>query len=321
MDRETILKHTPLLGPAQDSALWSQMHRELLTASIAAAALGLSDYKQPLDIYHLLVGNVEPFEGNEFTQRGKRFEPFLALEYQHHTGHALETGLPLQIHGHLQFLGASPDARRVANIRHGAELKACNYRQAAKLGEEGSDEIFPEWLCQAEVQCLVCGFDLVDVFVMIDLHTYKLYQVQRNDDLIVEIAEGLTKFWEDVQARREPDLIPGHGSSKGLLHQLYDHHCDGVIVLSDREAELWARSQRLKEEIADAERERETIRNQMLDVLGTNAVGRLPQGTREITRSLVKPQYWQEADVSAAQMKVGQIKRNGYATLRERKAK
>lgn len=319
MDRDTILKHTPIVGPEQGTPEWLDDHRRLLTASICAAAIGESEYKQPLDIYHLLRGNVEPFEGNERTERGTRFEPFIAGEYEVETGHDVFRSLPIQYHGHFQFIGASPDARTM-NRKHGVEFKACNYRQAAKLGAEGTDNIFNEWLVQAQVQCLCYEFDVVDVFVMVDLHTYKLYRVERNDDLICAIVERLVEFWENTQAGIEPPFDPTHGNAKSLMDSLYGDTAQGEVHLGEADALRWAEYRRLGNVITDMEAERESLRNLVLQSMGTAKIGRLPLGKREVVRTVVKDSIWTPDDVRIAQEKQGEIKRRGGVRLTERDA-
>lgn len=59
-----------------------QDRKKWIGASEAAAALGYSAWKTPLDIYREKLGLCAPFEGNAATKRGNRLEPIVAQYFQ-----------------------------------------------------------------------------------------------------------------------------------------------------------------------------------------------------------------------------------------------
>lgn len=309
------------LGPMPGTPDWSVQRSRRITASNFARALGQSEYGQPLDVYLEVCGLSPPFEGNDYTDRGNRFEPFIAGEYAAQTGIALERPLPLVIHPEHDFLAATPDARHVADTRHGVEFKACSFRRAAALGESKSDDIFDEWLLQAHGQMLVCGFDIVTVFVMVDLHTYRTFQVERNQAVLDAMLPPLQELWRRIVERDPPPINFSQPGCKALVQKLHKGVTDEVVPLDDEAMLMWDRLQECRESEAFYSSEAETIRAQLLDRIGTAKAGRLPDGLREIGRTIVAESLYTAADAEAITAKVGQVKRKGYVTLRERKVK
>lgn len=316
----TILE--PIPGPATGSEAWYAARSGGIFASESAEACGVSDYGQPLDIYLIKRGLREPFAGNDYTDRGKRFEPFIAGEFVKHTGHQIETGLPMYFHPDVPFIGATPDGRHANNPRRGVEFKACNFRRAAKLGEEGTDRIFEDWLLQTQQQMFVMGWEACDVFVMVDLHTYRHFAVERNEPLIDRMVSIESDLWDRIQRGDPPSLDFKHPLALDLIKELFA----GVEVGKEAVLDLdviadWERVEVLKAEIKEREKELEVRKARVLFAMGDAEFATLPFGAGEIVRGVVKPQIWSEADVDKALASIGNVKRKGYVTVTQRKGK
>jgi len=89
-----------------------------------------------------------------------------------------------------------------------------------KLGEEGSDQIFPEWVIQVHLQMLVTGCETTDVYVCVSPHEYRLFRVEFNQRLADGLLGRLTAFWELVQTDIPPDIDFGHASAKAILDRV-----------------------------------------------------------------------------------------------------
>jgi len=313
--------HTPIRGPEAYSPEWYTARATGIFASEAAAAIGISEYAQPLDVYCVKLGLIEPFEGNELTDRGKRFEPFIAQEYTIATSHQVETGHPLYFHPDYPFIGATLDGRRADDPLHAVEFKACGFRRAAKLGEEHTDQVFEDWLVQCQVQMFVVGAHTVDLFVMVDLHTYRLFVIERNDVLIPKIVEGISDLWDRIQRRDPPTPDFKHPCTLDLLKRMTGLTAEGAIELSQEVAHEWAKLQRTKtliKRLKDLEVESDA---KIRFALGTAEVGRLPLGQKEIVRYVTKDSIWSPKDIDEAQANQGKVKRKGSVKLGERKIK
>ena len=293
--------YAPLIGPDAYSEEWYQARSQGIFASEAAAACGLSEYATPLDVYLEKTGQAAPFAGNDYTARGKRFEPFIASEYQSQTEVPLETGMPMFWHPAVRFIGATPDAMWRFDKKHLVEFKACGWRRASKvLGDEGTDAVPEDWLLQAQIQMFVMGAAVCDIFVMCDLHSYKLFTVDRNEPLIERAVEQISALWYRVQRRQPPAPDFGHPGALASIKALYGDDMTAPIELGRDAGEKWALRQQLKAEIKALEKRCEVIDAEMFATLGTAAAGRFA-GSGRVGRSYVAPAYWTAADIAAAE--------------------
>lgn len=316
-----VSRTKPIEGPPTGSPQWYEARMSCIGASECAAACGVSESRQPLDVWLEKRGLVEPFEGNDYTRRGKRLEPFIAEEYTLNTGEQLQTGLPMYFHPKHRFIGATPDAVRVDDPRHLAEFKLCQWQRAKTLGEEYSDEIFEDWLLQAQQQMFVMQAEVTDLFVMIDPHTYKLFRVERNDPLIEQIVECESRLWDAIVNGDEPPADLNHPNAEALMKAIYGVKSGQLVELDEVVSGHWYEVQRLKAEAKRIEKQIAEHKAYVLKGMGESAIGRLVGSKKEVVRSIVKDSFWTPDDVKHAQSSVGKLKREGYVTLRERMAK
>lgn len=96
----------PLLELDQRSDAWVQARVGRITASVAAACLGLDPYKSRAEAWRTIKGKT--YAGNKHTDWGHTFEAMARRHYEVETGEMVqETGF--WVHPSLDWLGASPD--------------------------------------------------------------------------------------------------------------------------------------------------------------------------------------------------------------------
>jgi putative phage-type endonuclease len=270
--------HTPVDGPLPYTEEWYATLKQRIGASEAAAACGLSEERQPLDVYLEKTGLREPFEGNDYTRRGHRFEPFLAQEYTARTGVELEGDLPTYFHPEYPFIAASPDRRWKSDPLHLVELKCCNWRRAQKLGPEGSDDVFDDWAMQAHQQMAVTGAHTCDVFVMVDLHTYRHYIVERNERVIAGLIDAEKSLWNKILAGIPPTVDFNNLGALDLMKELYGSAGSGSKEMSRSGVEAWVEYTRIGQQMRALEKERDRLKAKLLDAIGDAACAVFPSG-------------------------------------------
>jgi putative phage-type endonuclease len=312
--------YAPIEGPMPLSPEWYAAHLSSIGASRSAQALNLSEHGQAIGLYLEMVGLVDPFEGNEYTERGKRFAPFAALEFTAQTGHKIRTGLPMYYSPTHPFISATPDGVFVDDPLHGVEFKACNFRRAAQLGQEQSDQIFSDWLLQCQQQMFVMGWSCVTVMVMVSLHEYKIFEVERNESLIEKMVEGLTDFWQHVLDQNPPEPNFDQPGTVELMKRLHPGKPEGDVTLTEEQTadalELFA----VRAQIKELETTEERLQSRVLFSIGDAAVAHLPGADIELTRGFTQPLLWTQKDIDAAIANIGKQKKAGFSSLRKRQA-
>ena len=102
-----------------------QIRKDILGGSDAAAAIGLSKWKTPLQLAQEKLGLVELFQGNRFTEAGKRLEDVIARWYADETGSKVaRVNRTLKLDGY-PFIVAHVD-RRVVGKRKVLECKSAD---------------------------------------------------------------------------------------------------------------------------------------------------------------------------------------------------
>lgn len=206
----------------QEYKKWQAARRRGIGGSDIAAIMGLSPYKTRLDVWREKRGLAEPFEGNAATDWGKILEPVVADKYAATTDRIIVNwGQQIQHEDpSLYFMLANID-RAVVNLgmtpvvswKPGKglttdrilEVKTAGFHSAHMWGEPGTDQIPDHFLLQCQWYLEVTGTQICDVAVLIGGQDFRIYTVERNEDLIREMIAAAIDFWACVEAGIEPE--------------------------------------------------------------------------------------------------------------------
>ncbi len=190
-----------------------EQRRHMLTASDAAAVLGLDPWRSPHEVYSEKVGEAPPRVQNWRMRRGNAIEPLL-LEWLGEREAPLEVrraGNVTLAHPILDWLGATPDAllfepggKRPVGV---GEAKSTGYK-AAWL-DENDNPIVPDYYAvQVIVQMAVVRVPITRVAVeVIGEAEPWILPFERSEDDELAVLEGLERFWTDhVLAKVPPPL-------------------------------------------------------------------------------------------------------------------
>ena len=271
---------------------WQELRKTGIGASEASAACGLSPYRTQLDVYHEKVGQLEPAEETDFMRMGKSWEPLIQSEFEHRSGiKVLDSPCGLYRSPDSPFMLATPDALLAPNETGENELgewKATTFRRAAELGEQETDNLPPDWVCQCQQQLYVMGLSVVHVAVLLDVFTLKIYRVERNDRLIDGIVKLEKELWERIENHDPPPPVE-HPQTLELARELYHTVADGSrIELSDSAAESWRRERQAGRLIKKLKARQDFEKAKVLLEIGDNFAGVLPGGEKMIRRKLIE---------------------------------
>lgn len=250
-----------------------ERRKKTLGASEVAAVAGLDPHRSALDIFLEKTGQVEPFQGNTFTEWGLRLEAVIAAKYAE-SQHVLLSPSDTVAHPTEPWATATPDRivePAVLADPWGLEIKNKSARQAAKWGESGTDQVPHEIAAQLHWSMLVTGFRRWDCAALFGGNEYRVYTVPFNaqiaDDLF-ELAEG---FWRNHVEKGIAPEIDGSKAAAEYLKRKFAAHSEEIREAT-REQEVWIQQLReIREKIAEAEGTERILENKLKDAIADAA--------------------------------------------------
>ena len=272
---------------------WHEFRAKGIGGSDAAVVCGLSPWKSAYELYLEKRGEIPRSSAIDpnAAHWGTVLEATVADEYARRTGRKLRNIID-------HFVSKDHDWQRAEVDRHivaiddglGPGVLECKTSGAFNRnvwGPDGSTS-FPEWyLLQVQHQLAVTGWQWGALAVLIGGRDYRIYPVQRDDDLINDLINIEAAFWQRVVDGNPPDIDFDHQSTAALMDRLYPG-TNGVTITLDADAAHW------HEVIQQAKEQRDAYdavirgaKTHLRTLIGNNAVGLLPDGTA-YTRKVVK---------------------------------
>ena len=184
-----------------------QIRNDILGGSDAAAAIGLSKWKTPLQLAQEKLGLVKLFQGNRFTEAGKRLEDVIARWYADETGSKVaRVNRTLKLDGY-PYIVAHVD-RRVVGKRKVLECKSADKWTIANWGDPGSEDVPDEYFIQVQHYLLFKKyFDHADLAALIGGNDFRIYQIAPDSELQDMMLQGMKVFWDTIQRGDLPDPV------------------------------------------------------------------------------------------------------------------
>jgi len=187
-------------------AEWLIERRTGIGASDAAAAVGLSKWKTPLELWMDKKGEYS-FEGNEATRWGGLLEPVVRQEAADRLGITIEVPNRIIRHPTVSFAIATVDG--IGFPSHGPKrmYEGKTARSADGWGEPGSAEIPQDYFFQCQHGMFVTRLEVTDVAVLIGGSDFRLYEVPADPDFQKMLIEQEAEFWNLVQSNTPPEPV------------------------------------------------------------------------------------------------------------------
>ncbi len=196
-----------------NASLNANMDRQkYLGSSDVAGILGISPWKTPLDVYldkiQPRVEESDPARLRVLT-RGKLMEPYVTDILSQETGVCIVARGNRYIDPELPFIAAEIDAECVANgdaqTLINIEIKTVSPFKAREWGEQQTDEIPVHYTAQVMHQLMVTRRDTCMLGVLIGGDDFRVYRVERDDEIIAAIRAREVEFWQRVQEQNPPE--------------------------------------------------------------------------------------------------------------------
>lgn len=214
--------------------------------SDVAAILGFSPYKSPYQLWLDKTGRSERKESqNESAHFGNLLEDVVAKEFSRRSGMKVQRvtqQLFLEEHpwalGNIDRAVINPDIAGNVRFKDGAlttdrllECKTASEYMSKLFGEEGSDQVPDYYLTQCLWYLLITGCKVIDLAVLIGGNKFRMYRIERDEDLIQSIFNQVKAFWFNHVIA---DVPPDPTCFDDVLHR-WSNHVVGKQVEADFE--------------------------------------------------------------------------------------
>jgi putative phage-type endonuclease len=215
---------------------WLSVRKNGIGGSDAAAAVGLSPYMSPLELWLVKTGrdaSLPKPDANDTTQPvywGTLLEPIVAASYTKQTGNRVRRVNAVLQHPTIPFMLANIDREVVGN--RDVQLLEC--KTAGEFGARLWRDGVPEYVqLQVQHQLAVTGRQAADVAVLLCGQKLEVHRVVRDDALIARLIELEAAFWRYVETGTPPPP-DGSDSADRALRCLYPGAGGTVDFAGDR---------------------------------------------------------------------------------------
>jgi putative phage-type endonuclease len=264
-----------------DNAGTPEERRTGLGGSDAAAALGLSPWQTPYDLWELKTGLAPPLEQTEPMLWGKLLEDIIRAEYGRRTGLEVRPVMDLMRHPRHAWMFAHIDGRVAQDGRVILEVKTA--RTAQGWGEEETDEVPLNYLTQVHHYLAVTEAEVCDVAVLIGGQDFRLYQVYRDPEIERDLIEGEAAFWKLVEQRQPPPPVTLQDAVRRWGH----FKATGSVVAGEAEIAAVAVLRALHSQKAEIEQLEEAAKLGLMEAMGEDGLNLVsPDGELLVTWAL-----------------------------------
>ena len=217
---------------------WLQVRQQGIGSSDAAAAVGLSPYKSPLQLWVEKTGQArfpepDPKDDSHPMYWGTLLEPIVAAHYTRRTGLRVRRINAMLQHPRHPWMLANVDREVLGS----AEVQLLECKTAGIHGARLWNDGVPEYVqLQVMHQLAVTGKTACDVAVLIGGQELRIHRIQRDEAVIERLIALEAAFWERVRDRQAPPA-DGSDSAEVALRALYPQD-DGQTLDLTQDTEM-----------------------------------------------------------------------------------
>lgn len=277
-----------------------KVRRTGIGGSDIAKIVGQSRWGGAMDVFLEKIGQSAPLVETEAMHWGITLEDAVAKEYAHRTGRKVRRSNQTIRHEDFDWRMAHID-RKVVTLAseptRGLECKTAGSFASADFGEPGTDQVPPDYALQCMWYLGVTGWDVWDLAVLIGGNTFRIYTIQRDDELIELLWTAADSFWENNVLAKEPPAVDGSESTKRYLEGKHTDPED-EIPMSDELYGFALHYENLSRTIKDAGVARDLVGNKIRDAL--NGKGKARRDNAKVAWSIVSSRRLDTAALTLA---------------------
>jgi len=267
--------------PIDTEAEWLTARRTGIGGSDAAAVLGLSRYRTPLQVYYEKIGEAPAQIENTAMKMGKLLEPVVLQLYADESGREVRRIPGLIQSTDYPFMVASLDGY----TQDSRVVEAKTSGHGADWGDDGTDEIPTEYILQVQHYMAMTGFEVADVAVLISGRDFRMYEVPADPELHDMMRQRFAEFWARVE-RQEP---PEPTCQADILR--YCKAQEGHVIATSEALEALSMLRKVREDIQALESRKDELQSAIMACLAMGGGDTLTdcQGKALVTWKTTKP--------------------------------
>ncbi|MBQ3545373.1 MAG: YqaJ viral recombinase family protein [Lachnospiraceae bacterium] len=242
---------------------WLKYRKQGIGGSDAGAICGLNPYRSAIQVYYdKTTEDIEDID-NEAMRQGREMEDYVARRFMEETGKKVRRANAMFYNEENKFMLADVD-RMVVGENAGLECKTTSPFMAEYWS---GDKIPLSYQMQCYHYMSVCNADAWYVAVLIYGKEFKVYKLERDEEIIANMIRLEKNFWENNVLKRilpEPD---GSKLADSVIAEYYKESTGAVIPLHGFDDKL-KRREELVELINKIETEKRLIEQELKMYLG-----------------------------------------------------
>lgn len=282
---------------------WLEVRRQGIGGSDAAAAVGLSRWRQPIEVYMDKVGELDSPDSETGSRMyfGQKMEGVVADFFGDMTGKKLQNRYAVLQSTEHPFMLVNVD-RLVKGEKAGVELKTTSVFNKDDWGPSWTDKFPQEYYLQCLHSMAVTDMPVWYLAVLIGGQEGRIYKIERDDGAIKDLIALERQFWnEHVVLRVAPPLVIENAArAEKVLKNLYPASNGQVITLPPDAEQLAKDYITYQQTESRAKKDKENIKAQLVNILGAAERGEIAGYTVSYPRTGGEKSVFDE-DVFAAE--------------------
>ncbi len=264
-----------ILTKVEARSAWLAERQKSVGASEAAAAIGVSPWMTPVELWQIKTNRSAPIAENEAMAWGTKLEPIILDEYEDRTGASVGRRQEFVRHPIHPIMTATLDG--MTEDGKLVEVKTTNAFTKG-FGDEEADEIPDHYRIQIHHQMACTGATEADLVVLIGGQRLRIYPVARDADLVNAIEDRVKAFWRCVESDTPPDWGKMDARALAVLFPGCEGEAEWSPVDARRVQAAIDQYEAEREANKAAEMRVEEAKFFVLEMLGNARQGRLPDG-------------------------------------------
>lgn len=244
---------------------WLELRKKYIGGSDAASVCGLNEYQSPYALWCEKAGITPSFEGNLRTRIGTELEPIIAKLFEDETGKKVQNCNFSLVNDQYPWAMADVD-RMVVGEDALLEIKSTS---ALNLKHYKSGDYPARFYVQVMHYLAVTGKQKAYLAVLIGNSDFKIFEIQRDEDEISALMDAEKKFYEYMTTNMPPP-IDGSESTREAIQAVQgeapEEEPEPIDLTEQRH--MLDTLMELESAIAQMEEQKESIRNQLIQIIG-----------------------------------------------------